>query len=231
MLGSAGLGEREDASEGKQLAGLRYPFEQRSDLRTYFIAAMSRSAKSAARILLVLSAAICVYGQQTPTSRFEVAVVKPCVSDGEAGHRGARKGDGLESSPDRLHLPCQTLMSLIQWAWVNFAADHFNPLASVPIAGGPSWIQTGLFTIDAKAERPENWGTLNGPMLRALLEQRFKLRIHSETRDTRVYALTVRRAERSFRPRNALALLSTRNIRCFRYKRERRSRRCVGWGG
>jgi uncharacterized protein (TIGR03435 family) len=82
-------------------------------------------------------------------------------------------------------------MSLIQWAYVNFADGHFNPLGSVPITGGPGWIQTDLFTIDAKAERPETSGTLNGPMLRPLLVERFRLKIHTESKETPVYALLV----------------------------------------
>ncbi|HWD98780.1 MAG TPA: TIGR03435 family protein, partial [Bryobacteraceae bacterium] len=84
----------------------------------------------------------------------------------------------------------QTLMSLIQWAYVNFANDRFDPLGSVPISGGPPWIRADLFTIDAKTERPQSWGTMNGLMLRGLLEQRFKLKIHTEKRVMPVYALT-----------------------------------------
>ncbi len=102
-----------------------------------------------------------------------------------------RRGDGRESSPAGLHLTCQTLMSLIRWACVNFADGHFNPLASVPFSGGPAWINSDLFEIDAKAESPQSWGTLNGPMLRSLLQERFHLKIHQETREVPIYAITV----------------------------------------
>jgi uncharacterized protein (TIGR03435 family) len=144
------------------------------------------------RLLFFLGVGTCLYAQPTATAtpRFEVAAVKPCASNAGPG-RSERKADGFKSSPDRLHLPCQTLMSLIQWAYVNFANDRFNPLGSVPISGGPPWIRADLFTIDAKAERPEPRGTMNGPMLRALLEQRFKLKIHTESKEMPVYALTV----------------------------------------
>src|SRR5882757_8735005 len=59
---------------------------------------------------------------QVPTSipQFEVASVKPCAKQSEP-ERGARRGDGGHSSPDRLHLPCQTLLSLVRWGYVNFA--------------------------------------------------------------------------------------------------------------
>ena len=49
---------------------------------------------------------------QPKTAAFEVASLKPCSPEAS---RGSRRGDGRDSSQDRLHLPCQTLLSLIQW--------------------------------------------------------------------------------------------------------------------
>lgn len=124
------------------------------------------------------------------TPRFEVTLVKPCP--GQAEPNRPRGGDGRASSPDRLHLQCQTLMSLIGWSYVMFADGRFNPLATpLPISEGPPWANTALFQIDAKAETPQSWGTLNGPMLRSLLEERFHLKIRKETKEIPVYALTV----------------------------------------
>jgi len=124
------------------------------------------------------------------SSQFEVASVKVCPAQPE-GARGSRGGDGLESSPERLHLPCQTLQSLIRWAYVNFAEGQFNPLAAVPVSGGPSWINSDLFEIDAKTASPQSSGTINGPMLRSLLRERFRLEIHQETKEVPIYAITV----------------------------------------
>lgn len=121
---------------------------------------------------------------------FEVASVKPC-SERPESRRGDRRGDGLESSPVRLHLPCQTLLSLIQWAYVNFAEARFNGLASVPISGGPTWVNTERFQIDATSDVPQTSGTMNGPMLRALLEDRFHLVVRRDLKETSVYALIV----------------------------------------
>ncbi len=101
-----------------------------------------------------------------------------------------RRGDGRQSSPDRLHLTCQTLMSLIQWAYSNYADARFNPLASIPISGGPAWIGTKLFQVDAKAASPQSNGAMNGPMLRGLLEERFGLVVRRDIKETPVYALT-----------------------------------------
>jgi uncharacterized protein (TIGR03435 family) len=94
-------------------------------------------------------------------------------------------------SPDRLRLNCQSLMSLMTWAYVSWASGHFNPFASVPIEEGPSWINSESYEINAKAEAPQPRATLNGPMLRALLEDRFKLKLRSESREIPLYALSI----------------------------------------
>src|SRR5262249_55238202 len=77
---------------------------------------------------------------------------------------------------------------------------RFNPLASVPISGGPEWIHSDLYELNAKAARLRSSGVENGSMLRALLEDRFKLRVHRDTKDTAVYALTVTKGGPKLRP-------------------------------
>jgi uncharacterized protein (TIGR03435 family) len=47
------------------------------------------------------------------------------------------------------------------------------------------------YDIDAKAEGAPGLEMMNGPMMQVLLEDRFKLKIHRETRDAGVYELTV----------------------------------------
>jgi len=64
-------------------------------------------------------------------------------------------------------------------------------MSSVPISGGPAWINSDQFEIEAKAENAQGQGMMRGPMLQALLEDRFKLKIRRETREVPVYALTV----------------------------------------
>jgi uncharacterized protein (TIGR03435 family) len=81
-------------------------------------------------------------------------------------------------------------MNLIQWAYVNFADARFNPVASVAISGGPAWVNTDRFQVDAKSATPQASGMMNGPMLRTLLEDRFGLVIRRDFKETAVYALT-----------------------------------------
>jgi uncharacterized protein (TIGR03435 family) len=58
------------------------------------------------------------------------------------------------------------------------------------IAGGPDWIDTEHYDIDAKAERPSTLEELH-EMFRSLLADRFQLRYHHETREIPAYVLTV----------------------------------------
>ena len=46
-------------------------------------------------------------------------------------------------------------------------------------------------SIDARPESPQSFEMMRGPMLQALLEDRFKLRIHRSTRQVPIYALVV----------------------------------------
>ena len=56
--------------------------------------------------------------------------------------------------------------------------------------GGPAWINSDLYTIEAKAEGTPGEGAMKGAMMRALLEDRFQLKIHVQTREIPVYTLT-----------------------------------------
>ncbi len=72
---------------------------------------------------------------------------------------------------------------------------NLQPEKIIPMEKSPAWIESDLYTIEAKAEsdRGEVPGQamMLGPMMQTLLEDRFKLKIHRETRQVPVYALTV----------------------------------------
>jgi uncharacterized protein (TIGR03435 family) len=121
--------------------------------------------------------------------RFEVASVKPCLDTA----RFVRGEGGGAGSPVRLVLNCLTVESLIQNAYLMYRDGHFNPGAFflVPITGGPTWVATDRYTIDAKVENPASQEMMKGPMLQALLEDRFQLKIHREAREIPVYELQV----------------------------------------
>jgi uncharacterized protein (TIGR03435 family) len=121
------------------------------------------------------------------TPKWEAVSIKRCGANVEGGRRSERG----PSSPDRLRLDCQTAKSLIFWSYVQWANGHFNPLSLERLTGGPAWIDSELYQIDAKAELPQRLAALNGPMFQAILEDRFKLKIHRETREIPVYELTL----------------------------------------
>ena len=115
--------------------------------------------------------------------KFEVASIKPCI--GEAPNRSGSR------SPGRLNRECQTVMDLIRAAYVTFANGHVDLVSSIPIEGGPGWINSDRYTIDAKADGIPSEVMMSGPMLQALLEERFKLKVRRETKERLVYELTV----------------------------------------
>jgi hypothetical protein len=59
-----------------------------------------------------------------------------------------------------------------------------------PIAGGPDWIDTEHYDIDAKADGPCTLDQMH-EMFRTLLYDRFQLRFHHETRPALAYVMTV----------------------------------------
>jgi uncharacterized protein (TIGR03435 family) len=137
-----------------------------------------------------------IRAQTAPIPKFEVASIKPCKDDDNRKSVGRRGGSGGDSSPGRLSTGCWALndennLGLIQHAYVRFAGGHANPFHVVPIEGGPKWIRTELFDINAKAEGTPSLEMMEGPMMQALLEDRFQLKIRREIREVPVYEITV----------------------------------------
>lgn len=128
--------------------------------------------------------------QLPATTRFEVASIRPCAE--------FRKT--TIASPERFSSGCTTVLRLAQQAYGLFANGRLNIGSSVTVTGGPAWIRSDLYQINAKAESPQTRAVMNGPMLQALLEDRFKLQVHPETRGVPVYALTEARSGARLQP-------------------------------
>ena len=60
------------------------------------------------------------------------------------------------------------------------------------LIGEPGWIGSENYDIQAKADGSPSVKQMEGPMLQALLEERFRLSLHRETRHTRDRLLTRR---------------------------------------
>ena len=90
-------------------------------------------------------------------------------------------------------------------------------LSSYQLVGGPNWLDSERFDIVAKA--PEGSRPDQVPlMLRGLLADRFKLKVHAETRETQVYALVLARDDGKLGPK-----LSKTTDDCEKILAERRA--------
>jgi uncharacterized protein (TIGR03435 family) len=118
--------------------------------------------------------------------KFEVASIKEC--------QPADQPPPSTSSPGRLSLSCWNLARLIADAYETFASGKVDPgklLVAMPLEGTPNWVNSARYTIDAKAESPQSGAMMRGPMMQALLEDRFQVRVHRETREISGYVMTV----------------------------------------
>ena len=119
--------------------------------------------------MLVSVSIVCASGQT-----FEVASVKPNIS-------GARAVSIGSPSPGTFRAENVWLRFLIQNAW---------NVKDFQVTGGPGWANSDRFDISAKSVGAARFEQMR-PMLQALLEDRFRLVIHSESKDMQVYALTI----------------------------------------
>ena len=159
------------------------------------LVAMGVAALSAPIVFGMMGASIMV-AQSEPTSakpHFEVASIRPCENPGPPTP-GVR-GGSIGVSPGRLHVHCVSVGFMIQAAYVTFGGKVI-----APISGGPAWITSDQFNIEAEAEGNPSAQMLQGPMLQALLEDRFKLKIHRGTREVPVYDLTVSKSGFKLQP-------------------------------
>jgi uncharacterized protein (TIGR03435 family) len=123
---------------------------------------------------------------QTPAARprFEVASVKRNLSCG--GRRG-----GGPPTPGRLTMECATPQTMIENAYAIFADGLTMSSRTIEISGGPSWMLSETYDIAAKAEDGAGYAQMAGPMMQALLEERFQLKTHRQSKEVPVYSLTV----------------------------------------
>jgi uncharacterized protein (TIGR03435 family) len=130
-----------------------------------------------ARGLLLLAAAVAVGQAQSPNVRaqFEVASIKSHPGIGNLVHIQPMPGGRLVVENFSLRLLMQN-------------AYGIQPFQ---ISGGPDWINSERYDIEAKADGSPSGKQMTGPMLQTLLEDRFMLRVHRETKLLPVYELTV----------------------------------------
>ena len=104
---------------------------------------------------------------------------------------------------DTLRINCQNARSLIEDAYIRFAeGKNRSPTTSalIKMEGGPGWINTDQYTIEAKSELAQPVTMKVGPMMQGLLEDRFQLKVHRETREGTVYELKIAKGGPKLQP-------------------------------
>jgi bla regulator protein BlaR1 len=137
-----------------------------------------------------------IRAQSSPatTSRFEVASIKPNVS--------VRDHSSISFPPGgRFSATFETLDRIIINAY---------RIKDYQLSGGPSWLYSERFDIDARAEGNPSRVQMRS-MVQSLLADRFHLAIHRETKDRAVYALVAGQGRTSLqkapdRPTNGLEI-------------------------
>ncbi len=157
-------------------------------------------------LLIAIAAARGGFAQSRP--RFEAAVIKlnrDCA-------RGGRSG-GM-TTPGRITLECAELRDLILAAYEIYGGSATPASFRMQVLGGPAWIDSDRYDFTLKAGGNAAVAQMYGPMLRTLLEDRFRLRIHRETRDAPVFLLTVAKGGAKLQAAKEGSCLSGRTPAC-----------------
>jgi uncharacterized protein (TIGR03435 family) len=126
-------------------------------------------------VLLAIAIGAQPQGDEKDRLSFEVASVKPSAPGGLGGIIRAMPGN------QRYHGENMPLLTMMTVAY---------SVTNRQIAGGPDWMATDRFDIEAKASRPRSIAELD-VMLQHLLEDRFQLKLRREKREEAAYLLTV----------------------------------------
>jgi len=136
----------------------------------------THSGWAAALSAILLAIAACgLFAQADSAPRFEVASIKLNTGDRSGMRVRVLPGGGLMSQ----NAPLQMLM------------QNAYTLQAFQIVGGPEWVQSEGYNIEAKGGDKSSSRAEVFLKLRSLLEDRFQLKYHRETREQPVYALTV----------------------------------------
>jgi uncharacterized protein (TIGR03435 family) len=116
----------------------------------------------------------CLFAQK---AAFDVISIKVNKSGSSGGSLGPRGGS--------LFVTNLNLRALLTYAYKPASGN----LRDTQLIGLPAWAATDRYDIEAKPES----GVQNRPMMQSLLEERFQLKAHLETRDLPVYDLVLTR--------------------------------------
>jgi bla regulator protein BlaR1 len=148
---------------------VRLNFARRAALAVAGIAAL------AAPIVVGMMNAPAVQGQSTVATmpRFEVASIRPSLQESPDVKR-----PGLD-----LHMLSGGRL-LAEKVLLRYFIQNAYGVEPFQVSGGPAWINSAHYDINAKAEGNPNNSQMR-LMMQALLEDRFKLKLHHERKNSR----------------------------------------------
>ena len=144
-------------------------------------------------------------GAQAPAPAFEVASIKPS-NPNPTGPLGATPM--MLPALGRLTAQNVTLRMLVMGAYQKQPFE---------IVGGPPWWNSEKFDINARAADASGTTDQILGMLKTLLADRFKLKVHTETRELPVYHLVLARSDGRLGPKMKL---STENCPDFKAQQQ-----------
>jgi uncharacterized protein (TIGR03435 family) len=119
-----------------------------------------------------------IEAQSQASTRFEVASIKPT----------SQLSPDIQGLGNVRILPGGHLLA--EKVLLRYFIQNAYGTRPFQISGGPAWINSAHYDIDAKAGGNPNHSQMS-LMMRALLEERFKLKLHHETKQLPVYQLIV----------------------------------------
>jgi bla regulator protein blaR1 len=140
--------------------------------------AMAGLAALAAPVVIGVISPPLIEAESPAATRFDVASIKPTT----------QPGPDIQGLGNVRILPGGRLLA--EKVLLRYFIQSAYEVKPFQVSGGPAWINSAHYDIDAKAEGNPNRGQMH-LMMRALLEDRFNLKLHHETKQLPVYEVTV----------------------------------------
>lgn len=139
---------------------------------------LSGIAALAVPVVIGMTNAPDIEAQPPAPTSFDAASIKPT----------SQQGTDIQGLGDVRILPGGRLRA--EKALLRYFIQSAYGVKPFQISGGPAWIDSAHYDIDAKADGNPNPSQMR-MMMQGLLEERFKLKVHHQTRQLPVYELVV----------------------------------------
>ena len=145
--------------------------------------------RAAAAIIALLWFSAAFAAQESPAGEatvlaFDVVSIKSLDGITRSRLRGSRDSEG------RFARAAATLRQLVQYAY---------DLPSSQVTGGPAWVNTSRFQVDARTERTTTPAQMRA-MVRQMLAERFALKVHIDVRERPIYRMVMARQDGKLGP-------------------------------